>query len=292
MKKFVLHISALLLGLLLIMLVLDIIYTKIYETSAPRSKFQMFRSMKNKQLDYVFLGSSRVENSINPNIIKAETEKKGLNLGFQGSKLQDIYTVLQLLKTYNIKTDRIYLQMDNNYNMDGYSNIMKYELMPFIRDNDILKRHVALYENSKALYYIPFYRYCVNDYKIGLREVVLNLLRKKTIVCQNFGYDPLFGSSKTSTETLPVKILKRNETFENIQNYCKKNKIDVVYFCAPFSAATKNMDYIRQLKVKIPDLKNYATLIKNRDFFMNAAHLNDDGATFFTRYVINDLGLK
>ncbi len=282
----------LLIGLVLIMSFLDIIYTKIYETAPPRSKFQMLRSAKNQHFDYLFLGSSRVENSINPNIIFKETGKKGLNLGFQGSKLKDIYTVLQLLKAYQIASDKIYLQIDGHFNSDGCSQIMSYQLMPFIRDNAILRKHASFFENSTALYYIPFYRYCVNDYKLGLREVMLNLLGKKTQVCEKLGYDPIFGSSKKETETLPVKIVEKNETFENIRNYSKKNKIDVLYFCAPYSNATRNMDYIRQLKTKIPDLKDYSTLVKNRDLFMNPAHLNDNGATFFTQYIIDDLGMK
>ncbi len=290
MKKFAIHTITLLLGMLLIMMALDFTYTKIYETSPPRTKFQLFRSMKNKHLDYAFLGSSRVDNDINPMIIEKETGKKGLNLGFQASKLNDIYTILQLFKSYNIESDKIYIQVDYIYNIDGFSNILAYELIPFIRDNNIVKTH--LIEQNQALYYIPFYRYCVNDYKVGIREIALNLLHKKTSVIKNNGYSPVYGYPNNKQYTLPDTIVKENKTFNRIQIYCKKNKINVVFFCSPFSKTTQNIGYITKLKSKIPALRDYSTLIKNDSLFLNSSHLNDAGATFFSHFLSNDIGLK
>lgn len=290
MKRFAIYILRLLLGILLIMTMLDYAYTKIYETSAPRTKFQLFRSLKGQHLDYAFLGSSRVDNDINPLIIEKETGKKGINLGFQASKLKDIYTILQLFKKYDITVDKLYVQVDYIYNIDGRSHMLAYELIPFIRDNAVTKEHFS--EESDALYYVPFYRYCLNDYKIGIREITLNLLRKKTNTVKKMGYNPVFGHEGNTTYALPETIPQRNNTFEHIREYCKNNNINVVYFCSPFNSTVKNMDYIDKLKHRIPELKDYSRLIKNDSLFVNTSHLNDAGATYFSRFLCTEFGLK
>ena len=120
------------------MLSLDIVYTNIYENAKPRSKFQYFRGLKNTKTNFIFIGSSRVENSIVPSVIERITHKKAINLGFQAAKVKDIYTLLQLIKSYNIKYEKIFIQIDYIYTIDGNSNILHYEMLPFFRENDIL----------------------------------------------------------------------------------------------------------------------------------------------------------
>lgn len=198
MKKFIVYIIGGVLVILMFMTILDVVYTKVYETSYPRTKFQYLRSLKNKKVDYIFLGSSRVENGIVPTVIYNKTGKTSVNFGFQAAKLADIYTVLQLIKKYNIHYEKIFIQVDYIYNItDGNSNIFQYEMMPFIRENVITKNYLNRYiPNPNANYYFPFYRYCTNDLKIGFREVLLNISHKKTNVILNKGYSPLQGNAK------------------------------------------------------------------------------------------------
>ena len=124
MKKFLIQIALLFLSTILLMVVLDYCYTRIYKESKPLTKFQMLRNLNGQSIDYPFLGSSRVDNSIIPAIIKEKTGKSALNLGFQASKLDDIYTILKLFKSYNIKTEKVFIQVDYIYNIDGNSNMM------------------------------------------------------------------------------------------------------------------------------------------------------------------------
>lgn len=182
MKKFSKHIIGGIVMLLIVMSVLDVAYTKVYQTSYPRTKFQYLRSLKNKKVDYIFIGSSRVENGIVPSIEKKKTGKEAVNLGFQAAKLGDIYTLLQLVKEYDIHYETILIQVDYIYNfVDGNSNMFQYEMVPFIRENAITKGYSDTYTiNPVANYYVPFYRYCDNDLKIGFREVFANLIYKKT----------------------------------------------------------------------------------------------------------------
>lgn len=276
------------------MSVLDLVYTKIYETSYPRSKFQYLRSLKNKKVDYVFIGSSRVENGIVPSIIYKKTGKNAVNLGFQAAKLGDIYTLLQLIKQYNIHTDKILIQVDYIYNMEGgHSNMFQYEMIPFIRENAIAKKYSDTYsENPIANYYVPFYRFCNNDLKLGFREVFANVIDKKTNIIPNRGYGAKYGNSTQMKGALPDTILDRNTIMDSIQFYVKQNNMKVLFYCAPFCKNNQNKDFTTKLKSKIPGFLDFSSVIDDDAMFLNCNHLNDSGARRFTEIFTEEVLMK
>ena len=103
------------------------------------------------------------------------------------------------------------------------------------------------------------------------------------------GYSQLNGISNQHNYSLPNEILKTNSYFTKINDFCKKQNINVVYYCAPFCKHCKNLDYINKLKLKIPNLHDFSSSIKEENMFKNPSHLNDDGARKFTEIVINEL---
>ncbi len=285
MRKFSIRIIGILLTILIVAIVFDFTYTTIYENSKPRTKFQYLRSLKNSKINYIFIGSSRVENGIVPSIIEGKTKKSCVNLGFQASKMGDIYTVLKLLKEYNISSDSIFIQVDYIFNVGGHSNNLPYEMSPFIRDNPATKEYLVNYVGeNKSNYYFPFYRYCTQDAKIGFREVFANVFKKKTNVVQNKGFSPLQGieNQKENHKSLPDTIAKKNIYFDKIKEYSKKNNFKVVFFCAPFCKHTAHLDYISKLKTKIPELCDFSNSIEEDKMFVNCYHLNDAGARKFS----------
>ncbi|QBN19874.1 hypothetical protein [Flavobacterium nackdongense] len=294
MKKFIKYCVGGFLAILLLMLVLDIVYTKIYETSYPRSKFQYFRSLKNKKVDYIFIGSPRVENGIVPSIIQDKTGKTAANLGWQAAKLGDIYTVLQLIKEYNIHYDKILIQVDYIYNMvEGHSNIFEYEMMPFVRENNITREYLNRFvENSDANYYIPFYRYCNNDLKLGFREIFANSIHKKNNVATHKGYVALHGNSLKLEGALPKEILNKNAILDSIQSFIKQNKMEVFFYCAPFCKNNQNTEFTTELAKKIPGFRDFSGVIADDRMFQNCNHLNDNGAKRFTEIITEEVLMK
>ena len=278
MKKFSFYIVGGLLVILLGMAVLDVAYTKIYETSSPRTKFQYLRSLRNKKVDFLFIGSSRVENGIVPSIIEKKTGKSAVNLGFQAAKLGDIFTLLQLVKEYHIQYETILIQVDYIYNIEGgHSNIFEYEMMPFIRDNAITKDYSDTYAaHPVASYYIPFYRYCNNDLKLGFREVFAHLIRKKNNVFNDGGYGPKYGNARALTGALPDTILATNAIMDRIQSFVYQNNMKVVFYCAPFCQNNQNKDFTTKLKTKIAGFKDFSGAIADDRMFLNCNHLNDN----------------
>lgn len=291
MKKFSGYIVGGLLLILVVISVLDLVYTKIYKSSYPRSKFQYLRSLQDKKVDYVFIGSSRVENGIVPSIIKNKTGKEAVNFGFQAAKLGDIYALLQLIKAYNIRSEKILIQVDYIYNMEGgHSNMFQYEMIPFLRENTITKGYSEKYAiNPVANYYVPFYRFCNNDLKLGFREVFANLIHKRTTVVANRGYVAKYGNSVELVGALPEVILDHNAIMDSIQSFVKQNKMEVVFYCAPFCQNNRNKDFTAKLKTKIQGLQDFSRVISDDKMFLNCNHLNDSGARRFTEILVERL---
>lgn len=279
---------------LVIMAILDGVYTSLYANAVPRSKFQYFRSFKNQKINYLFLGSSRVENDIVPSLIQKQTAKTAVNFGFQAAKMKDIFTLLQLVKQYNIQADTILIQVDYIFNLEeDCSNVLPYQIMPFINDNQVTKAYCDLnFKESMKLRWIPFYRYSSYESKIGFRELFANAINKKTTIATTFGYYGLEGTSNEFDESLPQTILDKNNDFEKIKAFGKKNHWNILFFCAPFSKQTKNLEYIQKLKEKIPDLYDFSQVVQEDRLFKNAFHLNNEGAHFFTEKLIKELLLQ
>lgn len=291
MKNFTIYLLGLIFFVIGILFIMDIFYTKVYENSIPRIKFQYLRSFKNKRIDYIFLGSSRVENSIVPNLIKEKTGKDVINLGFQASKLSDIYTVLRLVKEYNIKVDKVLIQIDYIFNIEeGYSNVFQYEIMPFIRENQVTYQYFdSHFSDRKEIFYFPFYRYCTFRSKIGFREIFANLINKRSKIIENYGFVSLYGNSFNHDNSLPEEINLKNIYFDKIKEFSTRNNIPIVFFCAPFCKHTKNLHFIKKLKQKIPDLYDFSMAIQNDEMFKNCSHLNNEGACFFTEYLADEI---
>jgi hypothetical protein len=292
MKRFLKEIALLSVLIFSMMIVLDIVYTKIYALSPPRNKYQMVKKLQGQQVDYVFIGSSRVESHIIPSLITEKTGKTAYNFGFKGTKLLDIATILKMLKQYDIRAKKVFIQIDYNFDKAGRSVDLPGEMAPFIHDNAVTRQYYAGQPNYFGFNYVPFYRYCDYEYKIGFRELMLNIAAKKTDITATNGYFPLFGNQLGTSFELPAEIQDRNPELEAIRKYCKDNKIDVVFFCAPFWTGTKNIGYIDKLKEKIPDLADYSRAIPGDSMFINKNHLNDKGAHVFTQMIIDDLLLK
>jgi len=291
MKKFLIYILSITAIIIAALYVSDIIYTWGYQHGTPRNKISHLMQRKNDTIDYIFIGSSRVDNTINADIITSITGKSAINLGIQSAKIDDYLIILKLLKDQNIKSEQIFIQIDYVYNMKGNSEILKSEFMPFI-NNEVIKN--ALKDKDPEYYrlkYIPFYRYLKYDYKIGFREFFNSAIGNKNNIDLRNGYFAKFGSSgKDFTFSLPSHIIKENKHINTINKFAKENHLSIIYFIAPFCPDTKNLDFAIKLREKLPVFLDYSNIFtKEENFFFNCSHLNNKGATEFSKLFANDI---
>lgn len=279
--------------LLVLLYVLDALYTWVYKNALPRTKVSYLLSIQEEKIDYVFLGSSRTNNFIDSKIITEITGKKALNLGIQGAKMDDYYLMLQLLKKQRINTDLIFVQIDDVFNMRGSSDLVKSSLMPYIQDS-LIARYVRERDSDFwKLKHLPFYRYMVYDYKLGFREFFSNLIQKKPRVDLSNGYAPKYGTVEDLKAKLPKQIASKNDVVKAMRSFAKKNNTQLIFFTSPYCGHTKNLFFIDSLQEKISPLMNYAEIFAHDDqYFYNCTHLNNKGAQVFSKRIAEDIVSK
>ncbi len=273
----------------MIMVVSDALYTYVYTKAIPVNKSQYVLQTKNKTIDYVFLGSSRVENHIATELVEQQTSKKAINLGEQGAKLSDTYLMLKLLVANKVSFKKVFIQVDYNFNNENSSVNIVSESLPYIRTNNVIQEHNKNFNSDYfSNFYIPFYRYAAFDYKIGFRGFFSALVKNKTTYEFENGFDARNGTFDNAKYALPLKISNQNKVFDSIKKFCSEKKLDVVYYCSPFCSQVSKSNYIKELKYKIPNLKDYSKSILDNKYFINCGHLNGDGAKLFTQMIIDD----
>jgi len=287
MKQFIKYIILISTLTIALQYLCDFMYTQVYLNSTPRNKLQYILNTKNKSFDIVFMGSSRVANHVDTKLFDSLSNKKTINLGVEGAGLNDNLLQLKLLIANNTISN-VFLQIDSNYEYDSPSNIAISEAMPFLNYNSIINSHIKKYfSNSKKLEYLPFYRYAINDPKIGFRELCFSIANKKPRTNPSIGFTPKFGNTLPLNESsLPKTIKLKNIILDEITDICRKNKIQLTLYISPYCSKTKKMKYIEKLITKVPNLIDLSKGYDDKLFF-NCGHLNNQGAKIFTTNLHN-----
>lgn len=287
MKQFLKYIISISILTVALLYLCDFIYTQVYINSNPRNKLKYILNTKNKSFDIVFMGSSRVANHIDTKLFDSLSNKKTVNLGVEGAGLNDNLLQLKLLIANN-NILNVFLQIDSNFEYDKPSNIAISEAMPFLNYNNIINTHIKKYFNNfEKLEYIPFYRYAVNDPKIGFREMFFSVVNKKPRTNPSIGFTPKFGNKLPLIESnLPKTIKLKNIILDEITDICRKNKIQLTLYISPYCSKTKNLKYIEKLITKVPNLIDLSKGYDDKLFY-NCGHLNNQGAKIFTADLYN-----
>lgn len=286
MKKFGLHIFFILVITIVCCVVFDSIYTYFFNKGTPRNKVQLVANLKNTNIDFIFLGSSRVDNHIDCDLIEKLTGKSCLNLGLQGSRINDAKGLALLLKANNVTYQRLFVQVDYIYNYHNYSPAFIAATVPYIKNDNFPEDFKNDLELS-SIYDVPFARFALNDKVSGFREVLLQMVHKKPKVDLSNGFSPLTGVSKGGSGTFPEKIIATNKQLEEL--LLLNDKISL--FTAPYCKNTLNREsFMQQLTTKYPSLINYVALFDNEEhYFKNCGHLNKEGARQFTEIFTNKI---
>jgi hypothetical protein len=287
MKKFLVFIAKLLLIVVLSAVVLDIAYSAIYARSSMRNKIQYVYTSKAKSFDVVFMGSSRTQNHM---VAKIFNDKgvKSYNFGMSGSKLNETALLLKLMLERHYKIKNIILDVDLNLNSNLKSQGTKALYMPYLHSSETIRNHYKTEKEYNKMLYIPFYRYIINDAKIGFREMFFSLTNKKSNALDNFGYFPLRGEGKNMGYDLSDHSPKRNYAYEEIKAICKKNNIHLIAIATPMCQECPSDSYFNKIKSVYPEIYNYENAVTEDKDFASCGHMNVDGAALFTTTILND----
>ena len=288
MKKFIKKITVYILLTLLLLALLDVIYSSIHINSQVRNKVDFIVNSPPKHYDAIILGSSRAENHLIPEIFK----KYGLdvyNFGMSGGSLCEDSLMLKLFFEKGNTVDKVLLQVDIQFLNEIPAEGIQARFLPYLPLNKTIYNHYKdNTKNSFALAYFPFYRYCKIDSKIGFRELVNTIMKKKGKFYGTNGFAPIGGSLNSKIkQNLPKEVCQKNKYYDEIVATSAKNKVQLISFIAPFCSYTNNKDFFSKLKQNVPELNDYNDFIKEDSLFSTCGHLNEKGAVVFSNIILD-----
>ncbi len=286
MKGFLKHIGMILLIITTLMILFDVSYSYVFKVSEPRSKIQKILQLSDTHYDYIFLGSSRTENHIDCEVIKEVTGKSCINFGISGGSIGDMAVLLRLIEANNVTFEKVFLQLDYNYNASGLSQNFKARLMPFINEPTV-REELTLVGLDKTEKYIPFYRFMKNDQVVGFRELVSSIINKTPKTDINVKFAPKKGIGLEVATSFPEVIHNSNSEVAAIANLVASKDKVLQFFTAPYCPEVKGRELaIKELKRRVKGLWDYSNLYDEQlDYFFNCGHLNIMGARDFSRII-------
>jgi hypothetical protein len=287
MKKLLILTFKILFLTVLIVVVLDFLYTAVYLQSDHRGKIDYVYNSNDRNYDVVILGSSRANN----HFVAQMFEDKGLetfNFGMSGSHLFENSLLLKLMVERKYKIKNLILEVDLNLSNEHRADGIASKFLPYIHNSKTIRAHFAGEADFDLLYYIPFYRYLTYDAQIGFREMFFNAIRKETIHLNHLGYYPL-GNKKGNMKN-DIRALKplHNKHYEEIKQLCKANSINLIAVMTPMCENTKGIDYFEKVQQMYPEIHNYEKVVQEDKYFSSCGHMNNVGASKFTKKIIDD----
>ena len=289
MKQFLLYTLKILLLTIVIAVVLDFGYTKVFLQSSNRGKIEKVFNSKGEKYDVVILGSSRANN----HFVAPMFEERGLktfNYGMSGGHLFEASLLLQLMIERNYQIKNVILEADLNLSNDHQAEGISAKFLPFLHESETIRGHFEKESDFMELYYIPFYRYVKYDAKIGVREVWDTSRNKPTSLLDNKGYYPLGKKPNANMKNNIANLnpLPKNQYYYEIKQLCEQKGINFIPIMTPMCENTKGMDYFDKVKELYPEIHNYENAVLEDKYFSSCGHLNDAGARLFTARILKD----
>lgn len=288
MKQFLIFTVKTLVLLLLLLVVLDFLYTTVYLQSSNRGKIDYVYNSAARDYDVVILGSSRANNHFVAPMF-AEKGLKTFNYGMSGGHLFEASLLLKLMVERNYTIKNVILETDLNLSNEQRAEGIASKFLPYIHNSEITKNHFFAENDFNELYYIPFYRYVAFETRIGFREMFFNGIHKRTVHLDNFGYYPL-GKNPNANMKNNLTNLKpvHNKYYEEIKQICAANHINLIAVTTPMCTNTKGLNYFEKVQRLYPEIHNYEKAVEGDQYFSSCGHLNDTGAKLFTSIIIKD----
>ena len=287
MKKFVAFIVKALAILILVMVLLDVLYTLVYKQTDDRNKISYLYNSKDKNYDVIFLGSSRVNNHFAPKVFNDQAYKT-YNFGVTRSRLEESALMLKLMVERNYTIKNLILQVDLNINTDDHSEAIRSLFMPYLHESKVIRDHYKTIPEYNQLLYIPFYRYLHYDARVGFREMYYSAIHKKTNALENDGFYPLKSvPGKMIPADLSKYYPKRNIGYEEIKAICKKNNINLIAVTTPMCMSTINREYFDHIHSVYPEIHRFENAVTDDKYFSTCGHMNKEGAIEYTKVIFN-----
>lgn len=134
MRHYIRFLGSIFLVFSLCAVLLDVVYTLIHISGTSRSKVQVVRSIERESYDYVLMGSSRVMYHVNDRLIDSVKNVNGINLGYPSAEFDEMLLLLKTFLKNGSTTQKLFLQVDNNWNSASPSAISHVAFLPYMKN--------------------------------------------------------------------------------------------------------------------------------------------------------------
>lgn len=270
--------------------------------NAPKKEYdkRLQRLIEGKiNKDVIVIGSSRGASNIDARKIARETGLSTYNLSYPGSNVIFHEFILKTLVEFNNEPKKVILVIDNPYEFIEVETLkFRFErLQPLAKYNYINNELIKQKENSilsnyfclarlKRSSFNPDKKYTPKENPIDSFGSMLFLNKNKEIKKEYI--------EDVDNYLISEELTDRLIAFKSIQKICKLNKIDLIFVFSPsfqkFNTSFKNRFdklVLSGNKTMVYDTLNHK--YRDKDYFYDASHLMQNGATVFTKEIITFL---
>lgn len=262
--------------------------------NAPKKEYdKRLENVIQSKMDYdlVILGSSRGANNISACQLETKTGLKSFNLSYKGSNINFHNFILETYLKFNKKPEKVILFLDHKftfikepsltYRYDRLFPLSKYnyinEVLIDKGKKNILSRYLSLSRINRA-------DFNLEEKKTKPNDSITNCGSQLNIKSTNKVLE--YSAVKESYNTL-LEQEEYLQSFFNIQQKCKENKIDLTFVLSPNYHAFNTSFYRRLKKLMLPEnsVIVYDTtnvVYKNKALYFDSSHLLKAGAEVFT----------
>ncbi len=258
--------------------------------------------------DLLFVGSSRVQNNINPKQIDRITNLKSFNAGTNGANLFESKVILESYLEKHPAPKYLFLGIDL-FSFNTKNKLFNYTYyIPFSENKNVANELKLLDHNTSFYKYFPFLQLAdYDDY--AKTNSLKGLLNKKDLVENQDEYHGFIALGNNVLDTnklnIPTETILVDKTglncLSDILSICKKRNMGLKLFYAPeykamWQKKVTNASIIFN-KIDSFALSNniqflrYDTLqiCNNPNYFNNVRHLNNEGANAFSNIIAKDI---
>lgn len=249
--------------------------------------------------DIVVFGSSRANHHYVPEVFGDSLKMSFYNCGREGNFLLYNYAVFKAIVSrytpkiviFDINPDELY------YDREGYDRLSS--LLPYYKKHPEIRSIVGLKSPFEKFKFISkIYPYNSSMLTIAIGNTDLNKERKN----DQKGYVPLAGYIPDTVlykiNPFGQAVLDTNKVnaVSYIIQYCKSNKIRLIFIQSPMFAKVSNTSSIeyfdkmtRETRTSFWNFLNDAEFLDKPNFFQDQYHLNNAGAIYFSKLLVKKI---
>lgn len=274
---------------------------KLYDFIYDGQEGKIHSIMTTESPEILILGSSRAAHHYIPSILQDSLNLTAYNAGISGEGTTVSYGLLKGIEKRTIPKI-ILCEITPIFDIYSYRDASLNNFYPYIGQKEI-RNLIVDFDPSENI------KLCSNAYRLNSKIFVLfysYISGEKEI---SKGFEALLGKINTSKrhkkiihelqDSVEFQINDKKEFyFRKLIEDAEEHGIHIYFLISPIfkggnlSYYKKELDIIRKYNIPLLNHMNDQRIINNPDYFQDETHLNKEGATAYTKIIVEELKLN